>query len=283
MSAATKMESELRRQSTRQPGSFRRTSTRAECTLPPTTSFRGEYSEQRRADHRRAGARLGTTEHAFNPEEVAIILELLGFTATGTSFALNDSALPQRYDDRPRGKGSHVLRDDAGERSLQCSAGMPWRWTLVAWRTRNDRERRNVPVDRPDGNRADGALSCGHYARRFRFAGRRRRHDQHRQHGRASLFQCRLLHAGRHGRNVSASFSVPYAGNTDMLRASVAGASGLITGREQTIRARGRSETCKPRGVVSKTKGRNECYRSTPSPGKRDRQKELAIVHDSTP
>ena len=189
--------------------------------LASDDKFRGEYSNNAGPTIEGPERVSGTTEHAFNPEEVAIILELLGFTATGTSFALNDSALPQRYMTIDREEKVHTF---SGMMLASALAAMLGRYAValdfeLAWRTRNDRERRNVPVDRPDGNRADGAYIMRPL--RSSVSGSRVVDDvtinidnmvEHR------CFNADFYTPERHGRNVSASFSVPYAGNTDMLQ-----------------------------------------------------------------
>ena len=88
----------------------------------------------------------------------------------------------------------------------------------------------------------------------------------------------------RHGRNVSASFAVPYEGNTDMLRASVAGATGLITWtRANYSSAWTFGNLQAPRGIVSKSKGSKRMLSFDAVARKTGSTMELAIVHDSTP
>lgn len=254
--------------------------------LASDDKFRGEYSNNAGPTIEGPERVFGTTEHAFNPEEVAIILELLGFTATGTSFALNDSALPQRYMTIDREEKvftySGMMLASA---TLQCSAGMPWRWSLN-WL--GEQETIANAGTFPAINLTEtGPMALHHAAVTLVGAGSRVVDDisvtidnmvEHR------AFNADYHTPERHGRNVSASFALPYNGNDDMLRASVAGASGLITWtRANYSSAWTFGNLQAPRGVVSKTKGSKRMLSFDAVARKTGSTKELAIVHDSTP
>lgn len=254
--------------------------------LASDDKFRGEYSNNAGPTIEGPERVFGTTEHAFNPEEVAIILELLGFTATGTSFALNDSALPQRYMTIDREEKVHTFSGMMlASATLQCSAGFPWRWTLN-WL--GEQETIGNSGTFPAISLTEtGPLAMHHAAVTLVGAGSRVVEDisitidnmvEHR------CFNADFYTPERHGRNVSASFSVPYSGNTDMLRAAVAGATGIVTWtRANYSSAWTFGNLQAPRGVVSKTKGSKRMLSFDAVARKTGSTKELAIVHDSTP
>lgn len=248
--------------------------------------FRGEYSHNAAGTIEGPEVVSGTTEHAFNPEEVAIILELLGFSVSGTAFTLNDSALPSRY--------MTIDREDkvftysgmvAASATLSCAAGQPWRWS-INWL--GEQETIGNSGTFPSINLTEtGPMGLQHAAVTLLSVGSRVVDDitinidnvvEHR------CFNNDYFTPERHGRNISVAMRLPYNGNTDLLRASVAGAAGLITwtrGNYSSAWTFGNLQS--PRGVVSKSKGSKRMLEIEMMARKTGSTKELAIVHDSTP
>lgn len=254
--------------------------------LASDDKFRGEYSHNAAGTIEGPERVFGTTEHAFNPEEVAIILELLGFTASGTSFTLNDSALPERYMTIDREEKVFTYSGMVlASATLQCSAGQPWRWSLN-WL--GEQETIGNAGTFPAINLTEtGPMGLQHAAVTLVGAGSRVVDDisitidnvvDHR------CYNADFYTPERHGRNVSANFAMPYNGNDDILRASVAGAAGIVAwtrGNYSSTWTFGNLQS--PRGVVSKSKGAKRMLEIACMARKTGSTKELAIVHDSTP
>lgn len=249
--------------------------------------FRGEYSNNAGPTIEGPERVFGTTEHAFNPEEVAIILALLGFTdGGGGAFALNDSALPERYmtidrEDKVFTYSGMVV----ASATLACSAGMPWRWTLN-WLGKQETIG-NLGTFPAINLTETGPMALHHAAVTLLGVGSRVVEDititidnmvEHRN------FNNDYFTPERHGRNITVGMSVPYEGNTDLLRQAVAGAAGLITwtrGNYSSAWTFGNLQA--PRGIVSKTKGAKRMLGFEAVARKTGSTKELAIAHDSTP
>jgi hypothetical protein len=254
--------------------------------LASDDKFRGTYSNNAAGTIEGPERVFGTTEHEFNPEEVAIILELLGFTNTTGTFAVNDSALPERYMTIDREEKVHTYSGMVAARAtLRCSAGVPWRWS-IDWLGKQETIANSGTFPSLSNLNETPPLALHHCV--VTLLSTARVIDdltividnvvEHRP------FNNDYFTPERHGRNISFSGSLPYANNTDLLRPAVAGAGGTAVwtyGNYSSSWTFGNLQF--PRGGVEKTKGSKRMITLDGMARQTGATKELVIVHDSTP
>jgi hypothetical protein len=248
--------------------------------------FRGTYSNNAGPTIEGPERVAGSTEHEFNPEEVAIILPLLGFTNTTGTFSVNDSALPERYMTVDREEKVFTYSGmQAARASIRCSAGMTWRWN-IDWLGEQETIA-NAGTFPSLSNLNETTPLALHHATITLLGSARVVDDvsitidnvvEHRS------FNADYHTPERHGRIITVEFMLPYEGNTDLLRVPVAGDDGIINwtyGNYSSVWTFGNLQF--PRGAVEKTKGSKRMLSISGVARQTGATKELVIVHDSTP
>lgn len=247
--------------------------------------FRGTYSNNAGPTIEGPERVFGTTEHEPNPEEAAILLELLGFTNTTGTFTVNDSALPVRYMAIDREDKVPVYAGMIASRAtIRCSAGVPWRWS-IDWLGTQETVGNSGTF--PSISLTETSPLALHHAVITVVSADRVVDDititidnvcEHRP------FNADYFTPERHGRVITMEMSVPYNGNTDLLRPAVAGAGGTVVwtyGNYSSSWTFGNLQF--PRGAVTKTKGSKRMLSLQGVASQTGATKELVIVHDSTP
>lgn len=253
--------------------------------LSSDDKFRGVYSANAGPTIEGPERVGGSTEHEFNPEELDTVLQLLGFTKSGTGFTLNDSALPEYYASVDREEKVFLWSGMIISRgTMRASPGVPWRWSLD-WL--GEQETVNNAGTFPALTLNETPPLALHHGVLTLLSSARVVEDitltidnvcEHRS------FNADYHTPERHGRIITLDVLVPYEGNTDLLRPAVAGAGGSLVftyGNYSTTFTFGNLQF--PRGAVEKTKGSKRMLSLQGVARKTGSTMELAITHDATP
>lgn len=248
--------------------------------------FRGTYSENAGRTIKSVEKLEGQIVFEPSPEEAAKLLAILGFTNTTGTFTVNDSALPSKYWTIDRETKVHTFGGmQAGKLTMRASAGVAWNWAIDFMGTQESApgdagtfpaisitETPPLALHHATVTLLDVARSIDSITVTI---------DNVMEH---KPYNNPYHTPERHGRIITVEIALPYDGNEDLYDTAVAGDDAILEfayGNYSSTWTFGNIQF--PKSTITKQKGSKRMLMLTGQARQTGSDKELVIVHDSTP